>query len=298
MIQKVENTKQLVWLVTGASSGLGLALVKRILARGDRVIATARTPSKLATLLPSASPDQLHAVHLDVTAPFADIQHIIDSAALHWGRIDVLVNNAGLIDTIGPGEELGTTDVFERVMATNFFGVVKCSNAVLPHMRARKAGTVVIVGSRSAYKTEVMGAGAYCASKAAVHAYGETLSAEVRSLNIRVTIIIPGLFRTSFNCPSITSPSIADYKSFHDTAPSYLKKRQSDSNAADPVKGMDVVVDVVRGEGRGMTEGKNGQWPLWVVLGDDALVDVRERLSKLGETMKVWEDVGRDLMVE
>ena len=130
MIQKVDAEKQLVWLVTGtlsvyiclsydnarsdltlrlgASSGLGLALVKRILARGDRVIATARTPSKFADLFPSGfASDQLHTLHLDVTAPFSSIQRAIDSAAAHWGRIDVLVNNAGLIDTIGPGEELG-----------------------------------------------------------------------------------------------------------------------------------------------------------------------------------------------
>lgn len=93
----------------GASSGLGLALTKRILARGDRVIATARRPSKLTALFPTASPDQIHALYLylDVTASFEDIKRIVDRAVEHWGRIDVLVNNAGLIDTIGPGEELG-----------------------------------------------------------------------------------------------------------------------------------------------------------------------------------------------
>ena len=125
MIQKVESSKRFVWLVTGkrsysstarapfdslrvgASSGLGLALLKRIIARGDRVIATARTPSKIATLLPDAPADQLLAMYLDVTASSEDIQDVVNAAVVHWGRIDVLVNNAGLIDTIGPAEELG-----------------------------------------------------------------------------------------------------------------------------------------------------------------------------------------------
>ncbi|VDC00545.1 unnamed protein product [Peniophora sp. CBMAI 1063] len=295
MIQKLEQTERLVWLVTGASSGLGLALVKRILARGDRVIATARTPSKFSSLLPDASPDQLHTVYLDVTAPFEDIQRVMDAAVSRWGRIDILVNNAGLIDTIGPGEELGTSGVFERVMDTNFFGVVKCTNALLPHMRARKEGTVLIVGSRSAYKTEAPGVGAYGASKAAVHAYGETLSTELRHLNIRVTIVVPGLFRTPFNSPSLAEPKFDDYKAFHDVAPAYLKKRQTDCEAADPDKGMDVVVDVVRGEGR--ATGKNG-WPLWLVLGDDALSDVETKLESIGQTVTAWGDVGRSLKIE
>ncbi|VDC00544.1 unnamed protein product [Peniophora sp. CBMAI 1063] len=297
MIQHLEDPTQLVWLVTGASSGLGLALVKCILARGDRVVATARDPSKLDALMPvlDVLPGRLYITYLDVTDTSEKIQSIMDAAILRWGRIDVLVNNAGIVEAIGPAEELGTTDLFRSNMETNFFGVVKCTNAILPHMRARREGTIVIVGSRSAFKTDAPGIGAYGASKAAAHAYGETIASELSRLNIRVTIVVPGLFRTPFNYASPVKPKFDDYNFFHDHAPAYLKMRRTTPEAADPEKGMDVVVDVVRGEGRAVG---TGEWPLWLALGDDALTDVKFKLSNIGKTLAVWGDAGRGLKIE
>ena len=108
-----------------------------------------------------------------------------------------------------------------------------------------------------------------------------------------MSIIVPGLFRTAFNCPSIAKPKFDDYTSFHDVAPLYLKKRQTNPDAADPEKGMDVVMDVVRGEGR--AAGLKTEWPLWLVLGDDALADIEERLGKMEKMLHVWGDVGRNL---
>ncbi|KZV71058.1 NAD(P)-binding protein [Peniophora sp. CONT] len=286
--------KQLVWLATGASTGLGLALVKRILARGDCVIATARTPSKFDGLLQGAPTDRIHTMALDVTAPFETIQQSMEAAVKRFGRVDVLVNNAGTSDEIGPGEEIGV-DTFRNVLNANLYGVVNCTNAILPHMRARKEGTIIIIGSRSAYRAEVPGLTAYSASKAAVHAYGETLAVEVKPMNIRVSIVVPGTFRTAFNRPNIVSPKFPEYAYFHDSIKNVIPKMNDNPLAGDPDKGMDIIVDVVRGEGR--AAGRDG-WPLWLTLGDDALADVKKRLKDLERSMDTWGDLGTNLSVE
>ena len=189
----------------GTSSGLGLALVRRVLARGDRVIATARAlegqegrfAEPLLSLTDEWGKDRLRLLELDVSAPFAQVQRQAEAAIELWGRVDVLVNNAGTVGReFGPSEELGCvvllflcylhthilssrwqssasflcemvvwieTNVFllnsrlEGMAApfeVNFFGVVKVTNAFLPHMRSRGDGTIVIIGSRSVYFNE------------------------------------------------------------------------------------------------------------------------------------------------
>ncbi|VDC00513.1 unnamed protein product [Peniophora sp. CBMAI 1063] len=286
--------KQLVWLVTGASTGLGLALVKRILARGDCVIATARTPSKFVGQIEGPHADRLYTLALDVTSSFEDIQRTMDMAVQKYGRVDVLVNNAGTSDQIGPGEEIGV-DTFHNVLDANLYGVVNCTNAILPHMRARKEGTIIIVGSRSAYRADAPGLTAYSASKAAVHAYGETLAVEVKPMNIRVSIVVPGTFRTDFNKPNVVSPKIEEYTYFHEAAREFVRTISENPFASEPEKGMDVVVDVVRGEGR--AAGRSG-WPLWLVLGDDSLNDVKKRLHTLEQTLESWGDLGAGLSSE
>ncbi|KZV67231.1 NAD(P)-binding protein [Peniophora sp. CONT] len=290
-----DPSKHLVWLVTGASSGLGLALVKCILARGDCVIATARTTYKFDGLFVNSDMGRIHIMALDVTASFKSIQQVIESAILHFGRVDVLVNNAGTTDQVGPGEEVGI-DGFDRVTRTNFYGVVNCTNAILPHMRARKDGSIIFIGSRSAYATEQpVSLSAYGASKAAVHAYGETLAAEVRPMNIRVSIVIPGTFKTAFTSPEVVSPKFTDYQYFHDIVAHVIRKKNEDLRVSDPEKGMSVLVDVVRGEGRAAR--KEG-WPLWLVLGEDALADLKKRAETFLRSLNSWGDLGQGLTVE
>jgi hypothetical protein len=114
-------------------------------------------------------------------------------------------------------------------------------------------------------------------------------------MNIRVSICVPGTFQTAFNSPRVISPQVPDYKFFHDAIPTTLHKMGNNPHAGDPEKGMEVVVDVVRGEGR--AAGREG-WPLWLVLGDDALADIKEKSEKLKKAMNSWGDLGSGLGVK
>ncbi|KAI0312669.1 NAD-P-binding protein [Amylostereum chailletii] len=283
----------LVWLITGASTGLGLALTRRILARGDCVVATARDIRRFDPLLsdPDTDRTRIHVLHLDVTAAFSDIHDVITKAVARWGRVDVVVNNAGIARS-GPSEELGTEN-FTQVMNTNFFGTLNVTNALLPHMRARKQGTVVIIGSRTAYRNEFLCSfpAAYAASKAAVHAYGETLSAELKPFNIRVTVVIPGSFDTGLVLPIVGTP-LPDYDAAREELRRRMKDRENEKNKGDPEKGMNALMDVIRGEGR--ASGKDG-WPLWLFLGDDAIEGIKVRTGSYTKTLDEWRNVGKGL---
>jgi NADP-dependent 3-hydroxy acid dehydrogenase YdfG len=160
------NTGQLVWLITGCSSGFGEEFINHILARGDCVIATARDLSKIGNL--SAMAQAQHDVfvrQLDVTASQESLNETNADAIKIYGRIDVLVNNAGYV-TLGGWEDLGY-DGFVKQFETNVFGLLKVTNAVLPHMRGRRSGTLVFKSSLSGWKGDGF-CGAYGGSKFAV----------------------------------------------------------------------------------------------------------------------------------
>src|SRR5271169_664807 len=154
-------SQQRVWLVTGANSGFGAEFVHQILARGDKVIATGRNPAKLAVL----SDTKAHLLKLDVTSPLQELQAIAKEAASVYGRIDVLVNNAGYIE-MGTIEETTPERTFQQ-FNTNVFGLLNVTRAVLPYMRERRSGAVVNIGSIGGWGG-IAGAGLYCATKAVV----------------------------------------------------------------------------------------------------------------------------------
>ncbi|KAI0259360.1 NAD-P-binding protein [Gloeopeniophorella convolvens] len=280
-----------VWFITGASAGLGLALTRSVLARGDCVIATARSLKSFEELLEDTSIDQtrLRLLTLDVTSSTEEIRQRVQEGLSTWGRIDVLVNNAGTI-TYGASEELGAEGVM-RDMQTNFVGPVNVTNAVLPHMRSRREGTVVFVGSRSAYRNQMIGMASYSASKAALHSYGETLAVELEPFSVRVIVTVPGGFKTKFSAPARAGTPLEGYEGVRDfmdkAVPMYVKIPKGD-----PALGMDALVDVVRGEGRAAGRGPP---PLWLFLGEDSMRDVRLRSERLQATMDEWKDVGSNL---
>ncbi|KAG1723193.1 uncharacterized protein EDB91DRAFT_182379 [Suillus paluster] len=277
-----------VWLITGTSSGFGRRLVSAVLERGDRVVATARSLQKIQDFPQSPN---LHLLELDVTSGSSAVRDRVDEAAKVWGRIDVLVNNAG-VGLPGILEECGV-DLMIRQYRTNVFGVLDVTNAALPYMRERSSGTVVIIGSRSAWRPEVRGLGAYSSSKAAVHAMGETLALEVAPFNIRVLIVEPGAFRTeniySNKFDTWTNP-IPDYDD--QRAQSLVRyEGMAGNQPGDPMKAMKVVVDVVRGEG--VAAGR--EWPLYLVLGEDAETDVRNKCATMLKHLDEWQDAIRDV---
>ncbi|KAI0056338.1 NAD-P-binding protein [Artomyces pyxidatus] len=280
-----------VWLITGASTGLGLELARRALARGDRVIATARTLARFADLSTSLSAEalsRLQLLRLDVTAPINQLEEVAAEAVKVWERVDVLVNNAGVVGKMGASEELGAEGILE-VMRTNFFGAVNVTNAFLPHMREKREGTVVLLGSRSAFRNEVLGLSAYSASKAALHSYGETLSAELNPFNIRVLILAPAAVGYA-QMPQPTPKHIQDYDPARQLLEDMLEKMKN-SKGDDPRSAMDVVVDVVRGEGQAAERPR----PLWLFLGAQAFVDVAARLKRMGTVLEDWREIGGKL---
>src|SRR5690349_16996724 len=185
---------QRVWLITGASSGFGRSIAEAALAAGEIVVAAARRVEAMADLVASA-PDRVTAIQLDVT-DVNGVQAAVDEVLDRHNRIDVLVNNAGR-GVIGAVEET-TNDELRDLMDLHFFGPAALTRAVLPHMRERGSGAVVQMSSMGGRFT-FPGAGAYSATKFALEGWSEALAKEVDQFGIRVLIVEPGAFRTSFN---------------------------------------------------------------------------------------------------
>jgi len=181
-----------VWFITGASRGFGLEIARAALARGDRVVATARRPETITAAL--GEHDHLLGVALDVTSE-AQAHAAAEAAVARFGRIDVLVNNAGY-GLLGAVEEASAQEV-ENLFATNVFGLLGVTRAVLPHMRRQHSGHVINISSVGGYAA-YPGWGVYGATKFAVEGLTEALSAELAPLGIHATVVEPGFFRTDF----------------------------------------------------------------------------------------------------
>lgn len=196
------------WFITGASRGFGARIAARALARGDNVVATARSPDKLEAAL--GRRDNLLAVALDV-ADEAQAVSAAAAAVARFGAIDVLLNNAGF-GLVGAVEEASAEEV-EAVYRTNVFGLLAVTRAVLPHMRARRSGRILNISSIGGYRAAA-GFGVYASTKFAVEGLSEALHHELAPLGIHITAIEPGYFRTDFLDASSLSASarqIADY---------------------------------------------------------------------------------------
>jgi NAD(P)-dependent dehydrogenase (short-subunit alcohol dehydrogenase family) len=196
-----------VWMITGASRGIGAALVHAAAAAGDRVIATARDPSRIDD--PAFNSSSVEKIALDVTDE-QQAKRAAESALDRFGRIDVLVNNAGY-SFLGAIEECSAAEV-EAQFRTNVFGLLNVTRAVLPAMRAQRSGHIFNLSS-SATLDASPGASSYAASKAAVETLTESLAKECAPLGIRVTVILPGHFGTGFQQDStfFAERSIEDY---------------------------------------------------------------------------------------
>jgi NAD(P)-dependent dehydrogenase (short-subunit alcohol dehydrogenase family) len=182
-----------VWFITGASRGLGLELTAAALAAGDQVIATAREPKAIVAAFPDAG-ESLLAVPLDVTDA-GQAEAAVAAGTGRFGRIDVLVNNAGY-GLFGGVEEASDAEV-RALFDTNVFGLLNVLRAALPVLRAQGAGRIVNIGSSAGFAASA-GRGLYGASKSAVEAITEALRAELAPLGIHATVVEPGSFRTEF----------------------------------------------------------------------------------------------------
>ena len=260
------STQGKVWFITGASSGFGRSIVEEVVARGDRVVATARDPRMLAELVQLA-PERVEAVRLDVTKP-EQIEDALASALRRFGAVDVLVNNAGY-SIIGALEET-SDEALRHTMETMFFGAVATTRALLPHMRERKTGTIVQITSVGGIST-APGFGAYCAAKHALEAVSESLATEVAPLGVRVLIVEPGAFRTGlFGAAFRSMPADPAYASTVGPTRAYVAQ-QAGKQAGDPAKAAKAIADAVAA----------GAPTLRLPLGADAVSGIRDKLAQV-----------------
>jgi NAD(P)-dependent dehydrogenase (short-subunit alcohol dehydrogenase family) len=201
-------TEKKVWFVTGAGRGMGVDIVKAALAAGHAVVATGRNPAAVAKALGEAN--DLLVTKLDVTRP-EEADAAVAAAVDRFGGIDVLINNAGNFYA-GFFEELPAED-FRAQVETNSFGPVNVTRAVLPLMRARRAGLIVTISSMAGFSGQAF-VSAYAAAKFAVEGWMESLTPEVATFGIRTMLVEPGFFRTELLTEESTKfpePSIDDY---------------------------------------------------------------------------------------
>ena len=272
-------SKDAVWLVTGCSKGLGRAIADEALRAGYRVVATARDPSTLAGFRTGAE-DRALVLALDVTKP-DEVAMVVREAERRFGSLDVLVNNAGYgyVGAIEEGDEDGVRTMFE----TDVWGLWSITKAVLPGMRRRGRGHVVNISSVGGMVT-YPAVGFYHMAKFAVEAFSDTLAQELAPFGIGVTVVAPGAFRTDFRGGSMQQSPIRLLE-YADTAGKardrVLAGHGTQEN--DPVLGAQAIIIAVEADTP----------PVHLIIGGDALDQVRARLVRLNQELDAWEDVTR-----
>ncbi|KAI8961222.1 NAD(P)-binding protein [Daldinia sp. FL1419] len=273
---------QLVWLITGCSSGFGEALVHQILSRGDLAIATGRKLDKLQHL------EKLGAVtlELDVTYSQETINDIIAKAIAVYGRIDVLVNNAAFV-TSGGWEDIECDQLLSQ-FDTNVFGVYRVTRAVLPHLRERRSGVMVFISSLSGWHGHPF-TGPYAGSKFALEGLVESLAQETEGFGIRTLLVEPGRFRTPLLSPSnlraVTS-SIPDYAEASKAYMDGLAKGDR-TQPGDTGKAVKIILDLVRKEG--CASGR--EVPFRFPLGRDSYETIKGKCEETLLLLQDWQDV-------
>ena len=265
-----------VWLITGSSRGLGRALAEAVLAAGHRLVATARNPAQLADLV-ERYPDRIRAVALNVTDDRA-ADHAVQSAVDAFGRVDVLVNNAGYGD-VNSIEDTSLTD-FRAQIETNLFGVIIVTKATIPLMRKQGEGHIIQLSSIGG-RVGALGRAPYSAAKWGVEGFSEVLAKEVGPLGIKVTIIEPGGFRTDFAGSSTT---IRGGRPEYDSTVGAVARFQRDYNGAqpgDPTKAAAVIIQIASLD----------EPPLRLLLGSDAVRLAEENDIARMEADRKWRDL-------
>ena len=265
-----------VWFVTGASRGLGAEIAKAILGVGDSLVATARKTEALDYL---GAPKSLLTVALDVTDG-AQVEKAIAEALGRFGRIDVLVNNAGY-GLLGAVEESSAEEV-EGVYRTNVFGLLNVVRAVLPGMRARHSGHIINISSIGGY-AGYHGWGIYGSTKFAVEGITEAMHAELKPLGIHATVVEPGFFRTNFlDASSLveTKARIQDYAATVGQMRSFAGGHNG-QQPGDPSKLAQALLALANMD----------QPPLRLPLGSDTLARIEQKNAFVTEQTKRWKDL-------
>jgi short-subunit dehydrogenase len=270
------------WFITGASTGFGRLLAEEVLKSGGKVIATARNLNKVCDL-EEKYPGRAKAFILDVTN-YPQVLSVVAQTTASYGPVDVLVNNAGY-GLAGAVEE-ATEDEFMPMFETNVFGLIRVTQALLPHFRGRKTGHILNLSSIGGL-VATPGMGFYNATKFAVEGLSEALAQELAPLGIHVTIVEPGPFRTDFLGRSGVQAAavIPDYDATAGNMRRYFAE-QDGKQPGDPLRAVHAMMAVV----------ESPHPPLRLLLGGAALQRLRTKLDGLQKEVAVWESttVGAD----
>jgi len=270
------RTGDRVWLITGASSGFGRAIAETALSRGDSVAATSRRTDELSDLAPNA---RVHVVSLDVTDAAQRAAAVAETLE-RFGRIDVLVNNAGRTQ-VGAVEET-TDEELRALFDLHFFAPAALTRAVLPHMRERGGGAIVQMSSVGGRVT-APGFGAYCATKFALEGLTETLGDEVAGFGIHTLSVEPGAFRTELFRPGAAymSAEMPEYAETVGRTRAYVRDNHG-AQPGDPAKAAAAIIAALDADAP----------PTRLVLGADANANIERHLKELGDELAAWRTVG------
>lgn len=271
------NINAKVWFITGASRGFGLEVTRAALQRGDYVVAAARKPEAVEGVL--GKHQRLLAVGLDVNKEHQ--AHVAtDEAIRRYGRIDVLVNNAGY-GLLGAVEESSAKEV-EDLFATNVFGLLNVTRAVLPHMRRERRGLVVNISSIGGYAS-YPGWGVYCATKFAVEGLTEALAYELAPLGVRATVVEPGFFRTDFLDASSLSKTAIEYPEYADTV-GKMRELMANANHRQPGDPKKLAIALMQ-----LADSDNP--PLRLPLGTDTVEKIAEKNRFVEDELEQWREL-------
>jgi NAD(P)-dependent dehydrogenase (short-subunit alcohol dehydrogenase family) len=277
-------TDKKIWLITGAGRGMGVDIAKAALAAGNAIVATGRNTDAVADAVGEA--DDLLVVELDITS-LASAEAAARTAVDRFGRIDVLVNNAGNFHA-GFFEEL-TPEQIERQLTTSLIGPMNVTRAVLPVMRMQRSGNVVTISSTAGIVGQEF-CSAYAASKFGLEGWMESLRFEVEPFGIRTTIVEPGFFRTTLlerESTTFAEPSIDDYaERTARTRPAW--EAMSGKQGGDPAKLAKALITIVDEE----------QPPLRWVAGADAVATVEQKANELLAQVDAYRDLSSSLAID
>ncbi|MCF0041044.1 oxidoreductase [Dyadobacter fanqingshengii] len=277
-----------IWFVTGASKGLGLTLVQKLLASGNKVAATSRSLEDLQKAVGNDSTQFLPlATNLKSEA---SVQEAIEKTVAHFGRIDVVVNNAGY-GLLGSVEELSDSEVRDN-FEVNVFGIFTVIRKAMPYLRAQRSGHILNISSIGGFMGGFPGFGAYCATKFAVNGLSESLAEEVRAFGVHVTIVEPGYFRTNFLTDSsigLPKIQIEDYKEVRDSQNAHQNEING-KQPGDPEKAADAMIRIV----------SEANPPMNLFLGSDAFAIANGKIAAVQKELADWQDltVSTDFEVE
>lgn len=273
----MQTEKQKTWLVTGASKGLGLAIVKQLLALGQNVAATSRNPEALITAA-DGERDNLLALYTDL-AENASVNQALAQTVEKFGRIDVVINNAGY--GIGGSLEELTDDEVRQSFDVNVFGTINVIRNVLPYMRAQKGGHIINISSIAGFAAST-GWAAYAATKFAVTGLTEVLAEDVRELGITATVVLPGGFRTSFldkDSIVIAEKTIDEYSAMREAQSRLLQL--DGKQAGDPEKAAALIIQTAFDK----------HPPLRLILGSDAYRRVTIKIETLQKEVEAGKEI-------